>query len=150
MPGKARTIACPKSAWAARLARRTAQRRVENTGIRSRRRGRLRVRVARTIPAVGHELVELVAILGKAQALQEFLEFALLVFGAAQRFPAIIVESRVAARGGSPPIAAATAPETVHLRTHAIHFLLHALHLVFPVAVMTATHSSAPDHKGED
>ena len=51
----------------------------------------------RTVAALGHELIELHPVLGKAQPLQEFLEFALLIFETAERFDPIIVECPITA-----------------------------------------------------
>jgi hypothetical protein len=47
--------------------------------------------------ALVHELVELDAIPGNAETLQEFLELTLLVFEPPQRLRAIVVESTIAA-----------------------------------------------------
>src|SRR4029077_929123 len=47
--------------------------------------------------AIGHELVELGAVLGEAQALEEFDELALLLFEPAQGLYAVFVEGAVAA-----------------------------------------------------
>src|SRR5262249_57401117 len=58
------------------------------------------------VAPLGHKLIELRPILGKAKPLQKLLEFALLVLEPAQRFGAILIEGAVAARGPrTPPIA---------------------------------------------
>ena len=67
--------------------------------------------------------------MAKRKPLQELLEFALLVFEAAQRFGAVIVERTVAARWRGTPTAAPNAAGALHFRAHAVHLLLHALHL---------------------
>src|SRR6516164_1133525 len=119
----------------------SARLQVESLRLRLRRRGF----VARAIAAIGHKLIELGAILGKAQPLQELPEFALLILEPAQGLGAVLIERAVAARGRSaPPIA------TFHLGPHAIHLGLHALHLRLPVCLPIATvpirasHSAAP------
>jgi hypothetical protein len=48
------------------------------------------------IAPFGHELVELRAVLGKAQPPQELLELALLFFEPAQRIGAVFIESAIA------------------------------------------------------
>jgi hypothetical protein len=58
---------------------------------------RLRCAVMGAIAPFGHELVELGAVLGKAQPPQELLELALLFFEPAQRIGAIFIESAIAA-----------------------------------------------------
>src|SRR5690242_8666450 len=50
----------------------------------------------RTTAPLGHELVELRLVLGMAQALEEFPEFALLLFEPVQGLRAILVEGAVA------------------------------------------------------
>src|SRR5579863_8382165 len=70
-------------------------------------RRRLRRFAAGAVAAFVHELVELGAILGKAQALQELLEFALFIFEPAQGFGAVIVEGAIATGSRAKPIAAA-------------------------------------------
>src|ERR1700728_3198421 len=127
----------------------------------------LRLRLCRwsllgtTIAPVGHELIELRTVLGKAQALQKLLEIPLLILQPPQGLAAVIVKRAVSAgRRGTPPGATATASCAVHPGPHAIHLLLHALHLrlptarvvlpLFAVVMMPASHSSAPYEKGED
>ena len=60
---------------------------------------RLRRRCFGAAAALGHELVEFGLVLGVAQAVEELLELALLLFEAAQGFGAVFVEGAVAARG---------------------------------------------------
>src|SRR5713226_504062 len=55
----------------------------------------------RALAALGHELVELGPVLGKAQALEKRDEVALLLFEPPQGFLAIFVERAVAARGAA-------------------------------------------------
>src|ERR1700728_4556456 len=120
----------------------------------------LRLRLCRwsllgtTIAPVGHELIELRTVLGKAQALQKLLELALLVLKTAQGLAAVIIKGAVAARRrGAPPGATATASCAVHPRLHAIHLRLPTARVVLPlsaVVMMPASHSSAPYEKGED
>src|SRR5215469_9100412 len=57
---------------------------------------RLRSLATGSIAALGHELVELGSVFGETQALQEFLELALLFFEPAQRVGAIFIECAVA------------------------------------------------------
>ena len=57
-----------------------------------------------SVVALVHELIELGAVLGKPQTLQEFLELALSVFEPAQRLSAITVESTIATRWLTPPV----------------------------------------------
>jgi hypothetical protein len=58
----------------------------------------LRLRsVTRAIAPLGHELVELGSVLGKAQPLQKLLKLALFFLESAQRVDAIFVESAIAA-----------------------------------------------------
>src|SRR5262252_2301932 len=100
------------------------------------------------VAALGHELVELGLILGHAQALEEFAEFALLVLEPAQRLAAVLVEGAVAARRR--PAVAMAVTVSVHLGTQAVHLRLHA---VLPLVVATstpATHFPAPDRDTED
>ncbi len=93
-------------------------------------------RIARAL--LGHELVELSLVLGRAQALQELLELALLVLEPAQGLLAVIVEGAIAARPRRlPPGACAAA--------HLLNSTLPAGH----VAVPRATHPSAPDNEGQ-
>src|SRR5689334_429313 len=58
---------------------------------------RLRLGALRARTAVGHELIELGAVLGEAQALEELDELALLLFEPAQGLFAVFVEGAVAA-----------------------------------------------------
>jgi hypothetical protein len=58
---------------------------------------RLRCIVLGAIAPLGHELVKLDPVLGKAQPLQELFELALFVLEPPQRIGAIIVESAIAA-----------------------------------------------------
>ena len=58
---------------------------------------RLRSVASRAVATLGHELVELGAVFGKAQALQELLELALLVLEPAQCIGAIFVKGAIAA-----------------------------------------------------
>ncbi len=64
-----------------------------------------------TVAALGQELVELGAILGEAQPLEEFLELALLLFEPPQRLGPVFIESAIAAgrRAAPPPLAIAAA-----------------------------------------
>jgi len=58
----------------------------------------LRLRsVTRAIAPLGHELVELGSVLGKAQPLQKLLKLALFFLESSQRVDAIFVESAIAA-----------------------------------------------------
>src|SRR5260370_42387459 len=95
-----------------------------------------------------HELVELFLVLGVTQAIEEILEFGLLLLEAPQRFHAVFVEGAVAARGRTERKAA-----PLHVVAHPLHLVLHPLHLVRPAVLMTpATHFSAPEcekEKGE-
>src|SRR3982074_562688 len=77
----------------------------------------------RTLPMLGHELIELFLVLGVPQALQEFLKFGLLLLKAPQRFHAVFVEGAVAARGRAKAAEAEAA---------ALHAIAHPLHLVRP------------------
>jgi hypothetical protein len=58
---------------------------------------RLRSVVTGAIAPLGHELVELCPVLGKAQPLQKLLELALFFLEPAKRIGAIVVESAIAA-----------------------------------------------------
>src|SRR5208282_4688804 len=93
---------------------------------------RLRAFARRPLAALAHELIELRPILGKAQALEKFLELALFFFEPLQRLAAIIVKGAVAARRRRAPAGAAAPP--LHLGAHAVHLLLHAFHLPLPTA----------------
>src|SRR4051794_28719791 len=98
-----------------------------------------------TVPALGHELLELGAVLRLPQAIEVFAEFALLLFQPPQGFRAVIVEGAVAAGARAPRIAAHPAP-------HPVHLFLQALHFVLPTvarAVMSASHASAPNDEGQ-
>src|SRR5262249_38178825 len=104
----------------------------------------------RPVATLGHELIKLGAIACKAQPLEEFAEFALLLFEAPHRLGPILVERVVAARGRLSPPAAATA-EAIHLVTHPIHLVLEARYFVLPVrAVSSTSHTSAPDQERQD
>jgi len=100
---------------------------------------RLRSVVAGAIAPLGHELVELGPVLGEAQPLQKLPKLALFFLESTQRVGAIFVESAIAARARSrsPP---------VNATEHAIHRVLPSAHAV----VVRATHSSTPNHEGED
>ena len=75
---------------------------------RTGQRGRRRLRLVRSVAALGHELVELRLVLGAAQPLQIVDELLLLLFQPAQRLGAVVVEGGVAAAGGArSPLAAA-------------------------------------------
>jgi len=58
---------------------------------------RLRSLATGSVAALGHELVELGSVFSESQALQEFLELALLFFEPAQGIGAIVIECAVAA-----------------------------------------------------
>ena len=58
---------------------------------------RLRTAVVAAVASIGHELIELRFILGKAQSVEEVAEFALLFFEALERLGAIVVERPVTA-----------------------------------------------------
>src|SRR5262249_53194960 len=95
-----------------------------------------RLGAVRARAALGHELVELGAVLGKAQALEELDELALLLLEAAQRLFAVFVESAVAAGRAVPaPRTGATVPVVV----------VPASACLRPTA-----HASAPYAIGED
>src|SRR6478672_4067608 len=98
-----------------------------------------------------HELVELFLVLGVAQAIEEILEFGLLLLEAPQGFDAVFVEGAVAARGRAKTAEAEAA--TLHATSHPLHPVLHPLHFIRPAVVMVpATHFSAPEcekEKGE-
>src|SRR5216683_3548163 len=101
----------------------------------------LRRRRGRVAPLC-HELIELALVLGHAQTLQKFTEFALFVLQSPQRLGAVFVESVVAACGPRPAA-----------RTKALHLGPHAFHLFLPMVVAMsapAAHSSAPQGEGED
>jgi hypothetical protein len=72
------------------LLRRTQPRRWLRLGLR------LRSVVTGAIALLGHELVELGPVLGKAQPLQKLLELPLFLLEPAQRVGAIFVESAIA------------------------------------------------------
>src|ERR1700733_9280019 len=94
---------------------------------------------------VGHEEVELLLVLGMAQAVEEFAKLLLLVLKAPQRLHAAFVESAVAARRR--PEGEAMALHTV---AHPLHLVLHPLHLVAPAVLMIpAAHFSAPECEKE-
>src|SRR5258708_11480550 len=87
-----------------------------------------------------HELVELFLVLGVTQAIEEVLEFGLLLLEAAQRFHAVFVESAVAARGR---------PETAEEHA-ALHARPHPLLLDFKaVPIAPTSHFSASDCEEE-
>src|SRR5262245_44405085 len=110
------------------------------------RRGPLR---RRTLPvaAVGHELVELGAVLGKAQALEELAKLALLLFKPLQGLLLVFVEGAIAARRcRAPPAATALSAAAVfaaalHAAAIEVHLLLQSRHLMFEPAV--AVHSTS-------
>jgi hypothetical protein len=58
---------------------------------------RVEAAIGVSVVALVHELIELGAIPGNAETLQEFLELALLVFEPAQCLSAIVIESAIAA-----------------------------------------------------
>ena len=58
---------------------------------------RLRSVATGAVAALGHELVELGPVFGKAQSLEELLKFALLFLEPMQRIGAIFVEGAIAA-----------------------------------------------------
>src|SRR5260370_7873739 len=87
-------------------------------GLRRGRRGR--------IAPLSHELVELGLVLGHAQALQEFTEFALLLFQPLQRIGTVFIESAVAARRPGP----AAMTEALHLGAPPLPLFLPTLALM--------------------
>src|SRR5579863_6705638 len=98
--------------------------------LRRRRRLAWRTGLERTLAARGHELIELAAVLGEAQPLEELLELALLVFEPLQRLRAIVIEGAITARRPTEPVAAA--PEAFHPAANIFHFFLQAGDLTFP------------------
>src|SRR4029077_8363349 len=109
---------------------------------------RLRCVRSRPVASLGHELVEFALVLGKAQAVEEIAELALLLFEPAQRLGAVFVEGVIAARRRPPrPEAAA---EALHALAHAAHLFFHARHFALPALATMATHVSAPECEGED
>src|SRR5205807_560068 len=102
-------------------------------------------RWGRTLPMLGHELVELFLVLGVTQAIEEIPEFGLLLLEPPQGFHAVLVEGAVAARGRTERKAAA-----LHAIAHPLHLVLHPLHLVREtIAVTPASHFSAPECEKE-
>src|SRR5206468_7912548 len=69
----------------------------------------------RPLPVLGHELVELLLVLGVAQPIQEFAELGLLVLKPPQGFHAVLVEGAVAAAGRAE---AEAEPAPLHAATH--------------------------------
>src|SRR5688572_3079889 len=105
------------------------------TGVRrALRRGR------RAVATLGHELVELGLVLGLAQAVEEALEFLLLILEAAQRLLAILVEGAIAARREAATEATAEIAEGFRA------FLLPAAE----TATRATEHPSTPYRKGQD
>jgi hypothetical protein len=96
----------------------------------------LRLRGRRTA-TLAHELIELLLVPRHAQARKEFLEFALLIFEAAQRFGAVIVKRTVTARPRRLPPGSATLPGR-----HPTLPLAHA-------TMLPATHPPAPNNEGQ-
>ena len=77
-----------------------------------------------------------------AQAIQEILEFDLLLLEPAQGLHTVFVEGAVAARGRAETAEAETA--AFHAVAHPLHLVLHSLHLVFKAVRTPATHFPAP------
>jgi hypothetical protein len=96
------------------------------------------------VAALRHERVELGFVFGDAQAVEELTEFPLLFFETAQRLSAVFVEGAVAAGWRIIPGA------TAYAGPHPVHLALHAIHFVLPVALVSASHSSAPNSESED
>src|SRR5262249_8029909 len=90
---------------------------LQERALRGRRRGRLGCR--RTVAALGHELVDLGAVLGGAQLVEILAELALLLVEPAQRLLAILVEGDVARCGGTAAPAMPTLPFAPFLATSA-------------------------------
>src|ERR1041385_3526037 len=100
--------------------------------------------------ALGHELVELGLILCMAQPLEEFAEFLLLLFQAAQRFAAVFVEGMVAAAAATPaPTVAHPAPTLARLLPVLTRLALRLLPAP-EAAMLPRSHSSAPYEEGQD
>src|SRR3984893_17676901 len=100
------------------------------------------IRGPRLATALGHELVELDLVLGVPQAIEEFLELALLLFEPPERFVAVLIKGTVAAR----TLVAASAPPLGGC-LHAPHPLVHSVDAPLPAiaaAVCPACHSSTP------
>src|SRR5947209_3514381 len=91
----------------------------ENAKLRGRSALRLRRVGSRAIAPLGHELIELVLVLGEAQPIEEVAELALLFFQTAQRLGAIFVEGVIAARTRAAPAAETTGAEALHVVAHA-------------------------------
>src|SRR5579863_693959 len=94
--------------------------------------------------ALGHELIELGAVLGETQPRQEILELPLLLLETLQCLRAVFVEGAVAAGRRAEPVAAAC--ETVHPVAHSVHLFLQAGHLAFPTVptVIPVEHRRIP------
>src|ERR1044072_3991826 len=90
-------------------------------GLRGRSALRRRSLRCLAVAALGHELIELLLVLGKAQPVEEIAKLALLFFEAVQRRGAILVERMVAARTGRAPGAEAVRAEALHPLAHAAH-----------------------------
>src|SRR5262249_29633438 len=97
-------------------------------------------RLARAIAPLVHELIELGAILGGAQAIEEFLELALLLVELAQRLLAIFIEGDVAAAAAPAMAALPLAPFLARLATG----VATIGSIPAAVATMRAKHASTP------
>src|SRR5277367_91005 len=95
-------------------------------------------RSSRTGAMLRHEQVELLLVLGVAQAIEEFAKLLLLLLEPLQRLHTVFVEGAVAARRRPEGETAA-----FHPAAHPLHLVLHPLHLVGPAVLVTmipATH----------
>jgi hypothetical protein len=94
---------------------------------------------------LGHELVELLLVLGMTQTIEEIAEFGLLFLEPPQGLHAVFIEGAVAAGGR-----AETETTAFHVAAHALHLVLHPLHFILPTILMIpATHVRAPEGENE-